>query len=223
MKLQSGEQNNMPHPRPTVKPHYTPEWLLALGLSLLLATAPACAQTRARNYFPLADGAKWEYTGRYSSADGKEFSIRATARVDGETLIDGRRYFKFVLTSDFHGVPEISRQVQDVRYYRFAEDGIYFRPGNAADKPDLLEMPLPVPVGVKWLSGTTEAQAERAGTIRAGGHDYADCLKVTFRVAGGTRTTDYYYAPHVGIVKMVYTNAAEPKSVIELTLEKYGR
>lgn len=213
----------MPHPRQTVKPHYTPEWLLALGLSFLLTTAPACAQAGGKNYFPLADGAKWEYTGRFTSADGKEFSARATSKVVGETLIDGRRFFKLVITSDFSGVPEVGRQLQDVRYYRLAEDGIYFRPGNAADKPDLLEMPLPVPVGVKWLSGTTEAQAERAGTIRAGGRDYADCLKVTFRVAGGTRTVENYYAPDVGIIKVVYTNTAEPKSVIELTLEKYGR
>jgi hypothetical protein len=69
--------------------------------------------------------------------------------VDGETIISGKRYFKFITTADFSSVPTIGRQVEDVRYYRIAEDGIYFRPGNdpKPDKPDLLEIPLPVPMG----------------------------------------------------------------------------
>jgi hypothetical protein len=111
--------------------------------------------------------------------------------------------------------------MEDVRYYRLAEDGIYFRLGNALNKPDLLEMPLPIPVGVKWLSGTTEVHADTAGTIRVGGRDYKDCLKVTFKVDDGARSTENYYAPGLGIVKIVYVNITEPKSIIELTLEKY--
>jgi hypothetical protein len=145
--------------------------------------------------------------------------------VDGETLIGGKRYFKLVTTVDFSSVPTIGRQVEDVRYYRYAEDGIYFRPGNdpRPDKPDMLEIPLPIPTGVKWLSGTTEVQAERAGTLQLGGHEYQDCLKVTFNLADGFHTTTNYYAPGVGIVKIVYINTSEPKSTAELTLEKYER
>jgi hypothetical protein len=209
----------MPHPRLKAKPHYTS--LFAFGLSFILTATTACAQAGGKNYFPLADGAKWVYKGRFSSASGREFSVGATARVDGETLINSKRYFKFVTISDFSGVPEINKRVEDVRYYRPAEDGIYFRPGNALDKPDLLELPLPIPIGIKWLSGTTEVQAERAGTVHVGGHDYADCLKVTFRVADGARSTENYYAPGVGVIKIVYVNTTEPKSVIELMLEKH--
>lgn len=178
-----------------------------------------CAQTDGRKYFPLTDGARWEYAGRYSSADGKEFAARAAARVDGQTLIGGKRYFKFVLTSDFSGMPG-GRRIEDVRYYRYGDDGLYFRLGNDSEKPDLLEMPSPVPFGAKWLSGTTEAQAERAGTVKVRGGEYKDCLKVTFRV-DAARRTENYYAPGVGIVKVVYVNATEPKSVIELMLERY--
>lgn len=199
---------------------YMAERLIAFGLYFILTSTSACAQAGENNYFPLTDGARWEYAGSFTSASGKELSVRATAKVDGETLIDGKRYFKFVTVSDFSGVPESGRLAEDVRYYRFAKDGIYFRPGNAPDKPDLLEMPLPVPVGIRWLSGTTEVQAARAGTLRIGEHEYRNCLKITFK-ADGTRSTDNYYAPGVGVVKIVYVNTTEPKSVIELTLEKY--
>src|SRR5215208_1488375 len=191
----------MPHPRLTPKLHYTSEWLFAFGLSVVLVATAACAQTHGKNYFPLKDGAKWQYGGRFSSTSGTGFSVRATTRVDGETLINGKRYFKFVTVSDFSSVPGIGRRVEDVRYYHLAEDGIYFRPGNDADKPDLLEMPLPIPVGVKWLSGTTEVQAEHAGTLQVGGRDYRDCLKITFRLKDGSRRTENYYVPGVGIVK----------------------
>lgn len=211
----------MPRPRLTRTPYYRSDWLISFLLCIVLATTPACAQCVGKNYFPIADGAKWEYTGRFSSASGKEFNIRATARVDGETLINGRRYFKFMTASDLPTEVGVRSLTEDVRYYRLAEDGIYFRLSNTTDKPDLLEIPLPIPVGVKWLSGTTEAQAERAGTIRVRGRNYTDCLKITFKVAGGTRTTENYYAPNVGIIKTVYVNPTGPRSVVELTLEKY--
>lgn len=195
--------------------------LSAFTVCCLLSTSPACASARGTNYFPLSDGSKWEYEGRFLSANGREFSIHATARVDGETLIEGKKYFKFVVTSDFSGVPEIDRRLEEVRYYRYGEGGLYFRRGDDTDKADRLELPLPVSAGVRWLSGTIEVQAERAGTVRVGGHEYRDCLKVIYREANGARSTENYYAPGVGVVKTVYVNTTKPKSVIELTLEKY--
>ena len=181
----------------------------------------ACAQVDGKNYFPLADGAKWEYVGRSSSATGKQLSVRASARVEGETLINGKRYFKYVLVSDFSSVPEIGKAVESVRYYRVAEDGIYVRPGIDPDRPDLLEMPLPIPIGTKWLSGSTEVQAERGGTVKVGNREYRDCLKLTLRNSDGLRVTENYLAPDVGTIKSIFVNNTEPKSTIEITLEKY--
>lgn len=203
------------------KLHYTPQWLRALTLCLILAGSPACAQAGRKNYFPIADGAKWEYVGNFSSASGKQFRVRMTSRVEGETLINGKRYFKFVTTSDFSGVPEAGRKVEDVRYYRAAEDGIYIRPSSDPNKPELLEMPTPIPVDVKWLSGATEVQAEHVGTIKVNGHEYIDCLKVTYKMADGVRVTENYLAPDVGIVKVLYVNTTEPQSTAELMLERY--
>jgi hypothetical protein len=207
-------------PRTKSAPHYTPRGFRAVALCLLLAAAPACARAQGKDYFPLSDGARWEYAGRYSSADGKEFTARATARVDGETLIGGKRYFKFVLASDFSGMPG-GRRVEEVRYYRYSDDGLYVRKADEPDKADRLELPWRVSAGVKWLSGTAEVRAERANSVSVGGREYRDCLKVIYRETGGRSSTEYYYARGVGVVKTVYVNATEPKSVIELTLERY--
>jgi hypothetical protein len=213
----------MSHSLPKSAPHYTPQRICALTLCLLLfASSSACAQALGgRDYFPLSDGARWEYTGQFHSSRGETYGTRLTARVDGEILINGKRYFKFVSTGDYYGASPPLKRVEDVRYYRFAADGIYIRPTADPTKPDLLELPLPIPGDLKWLSGTTEVQAEHAGTLQIGGRRYKDCLKVTFKLADGVHTTTNYYAPGIGIVKMVYMNETEPKSSAEITLDKY--
>jgi hypothetical protein len=195
--------------------------LYALNLCLLLTTISACSQAHGKNYFPLTDGARWEYAGQSSSPDGKQISFHATARVDGQTLINGKRYFKHILTSDFSSVPEIGKTREYVRYYRIADDGIYYRSGNDPNGPELLEMPVPIPIGTKWLSGNTEVQAERVGTLRIRGREYRDCLKVIFKPQGGAHRLENYLAPDVGFVKFVDVDTSDPKSTLELTLEKY--
>jgi hypothetical protein len=198
-----------------------PNKICVVVLCYALTFIAACAQTGGKNYFPLADGAKWEYAGHALSAGGKQISFHAATRVDGETLINGKRYFKVVVTSDSSSVPEGGKGIEAVRYYRIADDGIYVRPGIDPDRPDLLEMPLPIPIGTKWLSGSTEVQAERVGTVKVGDREYRDCLKLTLRQSDGVRVTENYLAPDVGIIKSVSVNNTEPKSTVELTLEKY--
>jgi len=148
--------------------------------------------------------------------------VRGVFHIDGETLINGKRYFKVVITTDLSGIPDATpKQQEEVRYYRVAQDGIYFLPGRDTNRAELLEMPLPIPIGVKWLSGATEVQAERAGNVKVGDREYSDCLKLTYKQSDGVRTTENYLAPGVGIIKTVYVNTTEPKSTVELTLEKY--
>lgn len=207
--------------RRTAMPYYTLERLCPIALCCLLTATSACSQAYGKNYFPLSDSATWDYSGSYSSTDGKHFPVRGMMRVDGETIIHGQRYFKFVITTDFSIVPGEPQKAEDVRYYRVAQNGIYFLTGKDTNKPESLELPLPIPIGVKWLSGTTEAQAERAGTMKAAGREYTDCLKITYRPASGIRSTEYFLAPDVGIIKAVYVNNTEPKSTLEITLDKY--
>jgi len=195
--------------------------IFVVTLCCVLTFIAACARTGGKNYFPLADGAKWEYAGQSYSPEGKPISFHATAKVDGETLINGKRYFKHITSSDLSGSSEGGKGLEYVRYYRVAEDGIYFRLGNDPDRPELLEMPLPIPIGTKWLSGSTEVQAERVGTVKIGDREYKDCLKLTYRQHGVARSLENYLAPNVGIIKIVDMNNTEPKSTMELTLEKY--
>lgn len=186
----------------------------------MFATTPACAQAGGKNYFPLSEGAKWEYAGRFLPSTGGQYPARATIRIDGTTLIRGRRYYKYV-TSSTTDAPNVPMKLEHVRYYRVEAGGIYFLPGNDLNGEERLAMPLPIPVRQRWLSATVEVLAERAGTVEASGRKYADCLKLTYRETDGRRTTEDYLAPGVGIVKSVYTNTTPPQSTIELTLESY--
>ena len=214
--------NCMPELSPTSITNHRFRKACALILCFVLTATSACSRVSGdKNYLPLADGAKWEYVGRSSSATGKQLSVRATARVEGETIINGKRYFKYVLVSDFSSIPEIGKAVESVRYYRVAGDGVYVRPGVDPDRPDLLEFPLPIPIGTSWLSGATEVKAERVGTVSIEGREYKDCLKLTYKLANGLRSTESYHAPGVGVIKTVYVNNTAPKTVVELSLAKY--
>lgn len=190
-------------------------------LCCLLIVAPACASPHSANYFPLQDGAKWEYTGLFFASTGEKYPARATIYIEGTTLIRGRRYYKYITSSNFLGAPNAPAKLEDVRYYRAEADGIYYLPGNDLDGAERLAMPVPVPVGARWLNGQVEVAAERAGTIEVGGRKYNDCLKLTYRQPGNPRTNEEYYAPGVGLIKFVYINTTPPRSTVELTLEKY--
>jgi hypothetical protein len=200
-----------------------PQKLFVFALYLGLITFPACAQSNGKNYFPLADGAQWTYSGSISSPDSKKppMIVQAKARVEGKTLINGKEYFKYVITAEFSGLTKTPKLSQDVRYYRVEPDGIHFLSGKNPDGPERLEIAMPIRFGVKWLSGTNEAWAERAGTIKAGAREYINCLKITYLAAGGVQRLEYYLAPGVGVIRAVDTNNNEPKTVMDITLEAY--
>jgi hypothetical protein len=201
-------------------PHYTPEWLYAFVISLLLTVIPACAQAGGKNYFPLTDGATWKYTGRFLPSTGGQYPARLTISIEGTTVISGRRYYKYV-TSITTDAPNVPMKLEQVRYYRAEAGGIYFLPGNDLEGTERLAMPLPIPAGERWISGTDEVTSQRVGMVEAGGHKYADCVKLTYRQAGIQRTIEDYYAPGVGLIKAVYVNTTPPQSTVELTLESY--
>lgn len=200
--------------------HFTPQRLCALTLCLVLAAIPACAQAAWKNYFPLVDEANWEYARRFLPSTGGQYPARATIRIVGTTLIRGRRYYKYVASSTTDA-PNVPMKLEHVRYYRVEASGICFLPGNDLSGEERLAMPLPIPVRQRWLSGTVEVIAERAGTVEAGGLKYADCLKLTYRETNGGRATEDYLAPGVGMIKSAYTNTTPPQSTIEVMLESY--
>jgi len=200
---------------------YMLQALHSFTLCCLLSVVHACASPNSTSYFPLSDGAKWEYTGHYLPSTGGQYPVRATIRIEAATLVHGRRYYKHITSGDFTGVPTVPEKLEQVRYYRAEAGGIYFLPGNDLDGAERLAMPLPIPTGERWLSGTVEVTAESAGMIEVGGRKYDDCLKLTYRQTDIPRTNEEYYAPGVGLIKFVYINTTPPQSTIELTLEKY--
>jgi len=210
----------MPRAHIIYRPYYKPKWLSSLFLCLVFVMSPACAQTGKKNYFPISDGAQWTYTGRFLPSTGGSYTARATIRIDGTMLIRGRRYYRHI-TSSVTDAPTAPIKPEQVRYYRAETGGIYFLPGNDLEGEERLAMPLPIPVGGSWLSGSVEVTAEHAGTIAVGRRKYANCLKLTYRQQGDARINEDYYAPGVGLVRSVYVNTTSPQSTIELWLESY--
>lgn len=213
----------MLNPAPSVSPHYKPQRLCVFVLYLLLVVSPACASAVEKDYFPLADNSRWTYTGIYKYADGRQVPMRANARVEGRIIIRGKEYFKYVISPEFVGVPNAPKLPENVRYYRVGADGVFLLPGRNPDGPELLELSLPVRPGIRWLNGDAEAVAESAGTMKAGGREYADCLKVSYRSSDGSVGTEYYLAPGVGVIRASFASNGEQKAMMELTLEEYKR
>lgn len=212
----------MPNSRSTLVLHYTLQRFSAFVLCLQLAITFACAHPGEKDYFPLSVGSRWEYNGRLSSPKGR-FDVLATIRVEGETIIRGRRYFKYVITSDMSALPKSPSHTEEIRYYRMAHDGIYFLRSKDIEGDEMLEMPLPIPLGVGWLSGTSEVRAESVGTVRTNNREYTNCLKVTYKGANNGQRVENYLAPSVGLVRAVFADVVGPGSSLELTLVKYER
>lgn len=206
---------------PTI-PHYTPAKLYSLALCCLLTATSAGCQAYGKNYFPLTDSARWEYSGSLTSPDGSQTPLQVVIRVDGQTLINNQRYFKFVISAGFQKTPNAPKINDEVRYYRVAQGGIYFLSSRDTSKPERIEIPLPIPLGVKWLTGTGEMQAERAGTMKAAGRGFRDCVKLSYRQADGAHRVDYYLAPDVGMIKVVDVSGIAPQSTtMEWLLDNY--
>jgi hypothetical protein len=212
----------MPNLRLTSAQHYTPQLPCAVAVCLLLAVSSTCARPLGgKDYFPLAEGSTWTYSGTFSYGKDRTAALRAVARVESKIIIHGREYFKYVITPEWVGSPSLPKLSERVRYYRVAREGVFLLPASNVEGPELLELALPVRPGLRWLDGDIEVKAESAGTLKAGDREYADCLKVSYGAAGGSMATQYYLAPGVGIVRASFADSGEPKSVMELTLVNY--
>ncbi len=201
---------------------YRSDKFYALVLCCFVTATLGCSQSYRKNYFPLADGARWQYSGSITSPDGSQLPLQVVIRVDGLTLINNQRYFKFVISPAFQNTPNAPKINDEVRYYRVAPDGIYFLSSRDTSKPERIEIPLPIPLGLKWLTGTGEMQAESAGTMKAAGREFRDCLKLSYRQADGAHSIDYYLAPDVGMIKFIDITGIGPQSTtMEWLLDYY--
>jgi hypothetical protein len=175
--------------------------------------------TAKADYFPLHDGAKWEYDFEYRLGLQGAQKGNLVRRVDGKELINGKSYFK--VTSAAFGIPGMDAQTD---YLRRDEKGTHLL-SKDREREDLI-LPEPIEVGKEWTI-TREGKQER---IRIEGKEdvhlidkvYKGCVKVQTISNDGEATT--YYAPDVGVVKTVSSRSVQGIEVNSTrTLKKHTR
>ena len=199
--------------------------LNSLALLFIVISAYACSRHRGEDYFPIFNKARWEYGAKIVYANGRTFDGTVINQFDGEIIIQGKRYFKFISNAEFSiGTTPVKNS--EVIYYRVDSNGIYKIDDKRKDKPEYIDMPLPIPIGVSWISqppegNATEVRAEHGGTVEVNGRKYGDCIKVTYTFEDKKTVIAYYLARDIGIVKGTITRLGTPSSTTEIFLQKY--
>jgi hypothetical protein len=195
-------------------------------LLVILSLTSVGAKQEGEEYFPMSDGARWEYVTKYcvgsNCNDGK-----LTSSIDGEETIDGKKYYKFVTIG--HGVSG-----QKISYNRKAEEGIFSSSAGHKDKPEQLVLPIPLSVGKTWTFQSYEpflatSKNRVVGKEALNLHDkkYENCFKVSTqglfeegKLQGNKIEVTVYYAPNIGLVKSVMHDSKNGITY-ERTLTKY--
>jgi hypothetical protein len=179
--------------------------------------------TRSTEYFPLSQGAQWEYSVDYLGFFGTPQKGKVVTRVDGTEVMNGKTYYKMVTVSS--GIPGFENSS---KYYRRDDEGIYEFDGTN----EQLILPFPLEVGRTW----TVNEGNQKWTYRVEGIEtahliskkYDDCVKISFEMVQTTDTifgaaTDQlsgvtYRAQGVGEVKLIVTSQ---HGKAELSLDSY--
>lgn len=183
-------------------PHFR---LLCVGLPILILGL-SCSGRTEQHYFPLKNGAKWEYALEYLSAGGEVVKGRAVTRIDGQKTIAGKRYFRSVLVTS--GIPGAE---SSHRYFRRAPEGLYAIDGDQLQFGEYMSLPLPLEVGRAWKVESATAQmlceAERIEAAELLDKRFDDCLRITcegtIHEGGrqGSLSSITHQCPDVGRVK----------------------
>lgn len=147
------------------------------------------------DYFPLAKGAVREYTTENASGKGTlKIEVLSVVKSKGATTAKCRR------TATWNDAPpEISEfeAVNDSKEVR-TDAGTEFK--------------LPVKVGAKWTRSPRRYWIETLDAeIETKAGRFTGCLKVAYLIAEGDGGSgERYYAPGVGLVKIVENDEADP-------------
>lgn len=196
-----------------------------ITIAVAVISVCACSAEHKQDYFPISESSRWEYKARVVFENGKAVNGTVVNYSAGEVIIQGKRYIKYISTTEFYTGASTTKN-SEVSYYRIASDGVYKIDDKHKDQPEYLEMPLPIPIGLTWISqspgrGEAEVHAENAGSVEVNGRKYEGCLKVVYRLKDAAGTIDYYLAPDIGIVKGVITKSSPITSTTEVLLQKY--
>lgn len=180
------------------------------SLCFFTQCAADAGQSKDLEYFPMPQGARWEYIAK--SRSDPAITGKVVETIGGETVINGKTYReKITSTSDNSAsYPDTSN------FYRIGADGIYFVSGVLRDKfkDETEQLLVPIPITEKtWTFNkdkiSVESKAEKIGNLKVGDTDYKDCLKITNVTIGRDYentimdkiTKINYYSRGVGLIK----------------------
>jgi len=173
-------------------------------------------------YFPLTEGARWEYDVEVVRSGGAPRTLKATRIVRGEKEVDGKRYVKFVTETSGAGM-----RVPD-QFYRASEQGIYAAVQGAEGK-ELLLLPRHPEDGHTWHGEAQPAITKLSGEVALGetfayeALRFSDCVRVSLSMTimersffGGEKEVPVrfvrWFAPGTGMVRELRIVAEEGDS-----------
>jgi hypothetical protein len=177
----------------------------APGLTGARAAVRVSAREAATDLYPVIPGARWEYVLQQKQGDNpvqeRPMSIAivsAEARPDGATLaVTERRYENW--------------SPPRTRVLRYPDKVVLSRLSDPEDGPSITIMQLPLKAGRTWpgrpLEGgnseTLQAMGVETVKVPAGSYQAQRVDHLIRYSNGATDTLSYWYAPGVGVVKMI--------------------
>jgi len=196
---------------------------------LLILCLVGCSPGYSQEYFPLKDGAQWEYSLEMLAPSGQQVFGRIKTRVDGTRTINGVDYFKVISISSGIGGAE-----PEINYFRASPDGIYILPGTKLDQPEQLYLPASPEVGSEWHVQVPESDlhytVQAIETAELFDKKYENCLKIsvegTVRMEGSETLSAkgvMHLAPSIGTVSsnLTMANSWGAKAAVTTILKEY--
>jgi hypothetical protein len=179
----------------------------------------ACAKPQGEEYFPLSEGARWQYAVQASVPFVGVKNGKVTSHVEEKKRVNGKQYYK-VLTV-LSGIPGPPVQVN---FYRKTNDGVFKVDGGGKSDAEYLETPFPLAVGTTWTVQRPDRflryQVEGIKTVEVFGQAYKDCLKISYQghIQAIPSEGYFYRARKIGTIKEV---RKVKRSTMNILLERY--
>jgi len=166
-----------------------------LALCLVFLAPLGCKGIRSADYFPLELGQRWHYFIDDEGDEG-EVTIEATER-------DGERYVLQQTVN--HGENELTfpYSTDENTYITVSDTGVT----GEYDRPFIL-LRFPLDEGKSWWayrSDSATVLGKVAVSVMAG--DFENCYKIGYNLVGSDYEYVIWFAPKVGIVKIVEENS----------------
>ena len=149
----------------------------------------------APDYFPLAKGAVREYSSENAQGKGAfKVEVLSVVTAGGKTVASCRR------TTTFPGRPP------SVALFEAVKDSKEVRSGAGT------EFRFPVKIGTEWTSSPRRYWIEALdAAVETPAGKFEGCMRVAYLIAEGDGGSgERWYAPGVGLVKVVENDEAEP-------------